>query len=157
MKACFFIVIAAAYLAAGHVFAETSAKTIFGANEALVDGSRALLAGDYDVGIRLTLRGLQTEAGQLKRAQALSNLCAGYTGLHEHEKALAACNEALEINGSNWRAFNNRALALIGLGRVSDARADLDAALVLRPGSPKLARTRAWIDAHAPRMLLARE
>lgn len=134
---------------------DTAAKTVLGQNEQLAAGARALRLGDYEEGIRLTLGGLKAENRRLNRGRALSNLCAGYAGVEDHEKALAACNEALTLNDLNWRAYNNRALALLGLNRVHEARRDLDAALALNPDAPKLRQTRAFIDARAPRALLA--
>jgi tetratricopeptide (TPR) repeat protein len=135
--------------------AESPHATVFGVSEALAEGSRALQFGDYELGVRLTLEGLRDENRRLNRARALSNLCAGYTGLGDHQRALAACDEALSFHRGNWRIYNNRALALAGLGRFHEARADLDAALALRPEAPTLARTRAWIDARAPRAMVA--
>lgn len=135
--------------------AEPVAKTVYGMNEALAAGSRALQLGDFEAGVRLTLEGLDAEHRGLTRAQALSNLCAGYTGLEDYEKALAACDEAIAMHSRNWRFFNNRALALAGIGRIEDARRSLEMALAMRPDSPKLAKTRIWIDQHAPRTVLA--
>ncbi len=144
-----------ALLAAATAQADGGSKTVLGANEALAAGADALMAGDFEEGIRQTLRGLRAEAGRGSRARALSNLCAGYTGAGRHEEALAACDEAIALNAGNWRAFNNRSLALAGLGRVREARADLEAAVGINPASPQLARTRAWIEARAPRTVLA--
>ena len=129
--------------------------TVLGANEALSAGSRALQLGLYEEGIRQTLRGLDNEVRRRQRARGLSNLCAGYAGTGEYDKALTACDEALGFNERNWRALNNRALALTGLGRAHEARRELDKALALRPESPTLHQTRAWIDARAPRVMLA--
>ena len=116
MRALVLIVIAGMWFMPESIAGEPPSKTTLGGNEALVAGSRALMVGNYEAGIRLTLRGLKSENSRLRRARALSNLCAGYTGTREHDKALEACNQALEINSVNWRAYNNRALALIGLG-----------------------------------------
>ncbi len=82
-------------------------------------------------------------------------MCAGYAGAGRHAEALAACDEAIQLNTGNWRAYNNRSLALLGLGRLGDARRDLAAAVAINPDSPKLAQTRAWIEARAPRTVLA--
>lgn len=134
---------------------EPLSATVFGMQASLADGSRALQLGDFETGVRLTLEGLKTERNRGNRARALSNLCAGYTALGEHDKALAACDEARLLSASNWRIYNNRALALVGLGRLSEARHDLEVAASLQPNATKLALTRDWIEAHAPRTVLA--
>ena len=145
-----------AFLAAAAVHAvDAPSATVFGGNGDLAAGARALRIGDFDEGIRLTLQGLKVETRRFKRAKGLSNLCAGYLGLLEHVAALSACDEALLLNEHNWHIYNNRALALLGLGRIHEARGNLKAALALNPDSPKLGRTRAWIDAHAPDIVLA--
>ena len=145
-----------ALLAAAAVHAaDAPSTTVFGANGNLADGARALRIGDFDEGIRLTLEGLKVEKRRFNRAKGLSNLCAGYLGLLEHVEALNACDAALSLNEHNWHIYNNRALALLGLGRIHEARGNLKAALALNPGSPKLGRTRAWIDARASDIVLA--
>ena len=143
-------------LVAAAVQADTASKTVLGNNEYLAAGSRALMLGEYEEGVRLSLLGLRAETRRIHRARALSNLCAGYAGAREYPHALEACNAAIELNSGNWRAYNNRSLALIGLGRFADARRDLEKALSIRPESPKLAQTSAWIEAHAPRMVIAK-
>lgn len=135
--------------------AETGSTSVLGVNESLAAGSRALLLGEYETGVRLTERGLKLVSQRFERARALSNLCAGYTGLRQHEKALEACDAALKLNPQNWRIYNNRSLALLGLGRVVEARQDLAAALEMKPESPSLEKTRAWFDQHAPSTLVA--
>jgi len=118
-------------------------------------GARALQAGDIESGIALTLAGLETTTARLKRASGFSNLCAGYTYIEDYEAAVVACDQALELNQHNWRALNNRALALAGLGRYHEARLDLQSAGERAPASPTVARTRDWIDARSPRLLIA--
>jgi len=150
------LLLAVAWAAATPVQAADSGSTsILGVNESLAAGSRALLLGEYETGVRLTEKGLKLVSHRFERARALSNLCAGYTGLRQHDKALAACDAALKLNPQNWRIYNNRSLALLGLGRVVEARQDLAAALALKPESPSLAKTRAWFDQHAPSTLVA--
>ncbi|NND37414.1 MAG: tetratricopeptide repeat protein [Gammaproteobacteria bacterium] len=134
---------------------EGVSSTVLGTNDALAAGSRALQLGSYDEGIRLTQRGLASETRRLQRARGFSNLCAGYAGTREYDKALGACGEALALNDRNWRAFNNLALTLTGLGRAHEARRALARAFELRPDSPTLQQTRAWIDERAPRVMLA--
>jgi len=148
-------VMAALLAVVAETHADPAAKTVLGANESLAAGSRALQAGNYEAGIKHTLRGLQAEPARIHRARALSNLCAGYAGAGQYEQAVTACNEAIELNARNWRAYNNRALALIGLGRLHDSRRDLEIATSLNPDSQKLRDTHAWIESHAPQTVLA--
>lgn len=134
---------------------EGVSSTVLGGNESLADGSRALQLGSYEEGVRLTQRGLAIETRRLHRARGFSNLCAGYAGTREYDKALVACREALALNNRNWRTYNNLALALTGLDRAHEARRALSRAFELRPDSPTLHQTRAWIDERAPPVMLA--
>ena len=133
--------------AARDVIAE-SAFT-FGSNPQLSAGARALQIGNYPEGINLTLAGLKTESSLLGRARALSNLCAGYTATHQYELALGYCNSAIEINDRNWRSYNNRALAFLGMGQIAAARRDLEQGLLLNPDSSSLGKVAKMIEAHS--------
>ncbi|RMF98351.1 MAG: hypothetical protein D6727_03020 [Gammaproteobacteria bacterium] len=121
--------------------------TTFGPNAELVAGAQALQMGDYADGVRLTLAGLAEVTERRQRAVGLSNLCAGYAGLGEYRKALAACNESLAINPRSWRSYNNRAIAYIGLGRLVEARRDLEAGRALNPDAAKLREVEALLRA----------
>lgn len=119
--------------------AEEGAKTVLGPrNVNLADGARALLAGDGEEGVRLTLRGLEMASGDRERKTALTNLCAGYLLLRQPAMALAYCSEALEMDPAYWRAYNNRALAYLQLGRYEESEADIRRGQALRPDSEKL-------------------
>jgi hypothetical protein len=72
-------------------------KTVIGpTNIELHDGANALLAGDAEEGVRLTLLGLQHESTPRDRRTAMSNLCAGYIMLEQLDMALSYCNQVLE-------------------------------------------------------------
>ena len=104
-------------------------KTVLGPeNPDLYHGANALLAGDGEEGVRLTLLGLQTAVGLRQRRTALSNLCAGYIMLNQLETALSYCDHVLAEDDKYWRAYSNRALAYIKLGRLEDAEQDLQKA-----------------------------
>jgi len=133
-----------------------ASTSVIGGDTALAAGAQALQGGDYANGIALTLVGLEVETSRLKRASGFSNLCAGYTALRDFDAAVIACDAAVSLNDKSWRVFNNRALALAGLGRHHEARLDLRAATERAPDSPTVARTRSWIDARAPQVLIAR-
>ena len=109
-------------------------KTVLGPrNPSLTDGARALLDGNAEKGVELTKHGLAVAQGRRERQAALSNLCAGYLMLEQYETAIEYCDTALAENENNWRAFCNRALINIELGRYDAAKADLDRSEALAP------------------------
>lgn len=104
-------------------------KTVLGPeNPDLYHGANALLAGDGEEGVRLTLLGLQNTIVSNERNTAMSNLCAGYIMLDQLAVALTYCDKALAGNDRNWRAYSNRALAYVKLGRFEEAEQDLQKA-----------------------------
>ena len=127
-------------------------KTVIGpANSDLASGADALIRGNGEDGVRLTLRGLATASNKRERVAAMSNLCAGYVMLKELERAVQYCTEALEEDARHWRALSNRALALVRLKRYDEAEADLQRAESLAPYSKKLKVVRSmWRDAVDP-------
>ena len=120
-----YLVMACFCLASGVVGAQES-KTVLGpSNPDLYHGANALLSGDAEEGVRLTLRGLEHETKYRDRLTAMSNLCAGYIMLGELETAVSYCDQVLEKNDRHWRAYSNRALAYIKLQRYEEAERDL--------------------------------
>ena len=100
-------------------------RTVLGpGNVLLADGANALLAGDAEAGVRLTLAGLELPATDRDRRAAWSNLCAGYVMLDQLDDALPWCNRAVAAGGS-WRAYSNRALLHVRAGRYDAAAADI--------------------------------
>lgn len=116
----------------------TENTTVFGPNPDLAAGAFALQVGDYETGVERTQAGLKSEKSRKDRATGFNNLCAGLVGLRLYADAVDACNASAEINGANWRVYNNRSLAYLGLGRVERARVDLNRGLELNPGARKL-------------------
>ena len=111
---------------------ESESKTVIGpSNPDLYHGANALLAGDAEEGVRLTLLGLQRESSPRDRVTAMSNLCAGYIMLEQLDTALSYCNQVLEKNDRHWRAYSNRALAYLELKRYAEAEQDLQKAEAL--------------------------
>jgi tetratricopeptide (TPR) repeat protein len=109
--------------------AAQESKTVIGpSNPDLHDGANALLAGDAEEGVRLTLLGLKYESSSRDRLTAMSNLCAGYIMLEELVTALSYCDQVLEQNEYYWRAYSNRALAYVKLERYEEAEQDLQKA-----------------------------
>ena len=144
--------VACLLVATSPAFAADNLFTL-GTNAYLSDGAEALFAGDYERGIELTLEGLRREVAPGQRTAALSNLCAGYAGAKRYVEAQVACSEAIQLRATNWRAFNNRAIAHLGQGNYSAARQDVAQGLRLHPDSRQLHKVQAMIDARTPVLL----
>lgn len=140
------------FLAAGIAWSQditdTSSAMILGSgsNPSLVAGSQALLAGNYDEGIRLTLRGLEAGGSAHDRAAALSNLCAAYAAKQLPDTAIQYCTESLAIDSANWRAYSNRSYAYWIRGQFAEATFDLDAAAAINPRARQIAQIRGMIN-----------
>jgi tetratricopeptide (TPR) repeat protein len=149
------------FVVAGLCLAITTAaaqqsKTVIGpSNPDLYQGANALLAGDAEEGVRLTLLGLQHEPSTRNRQTAMSNLCAGYIMLEQLDTALSYCDQVIESNDRHWRAHSNRALAYVMLGRYAEAEQDLQKAeaLTLNARTVKIVRSM-LLDATDPVALL---
>ena len=119
-----------------------ASETVLVSRSPLVEASMALQLGDAERGIRLIeeelARGIERRSDA---AKALSNLCAGYILIGDYDSALGYCDRSLEIDQTNWRAFNNRASALLGQGRLDEAITDLGRGLELRSDSAMMRRS----------------
>ena len=132
---------------------ESMSKTVVGGprNQFLADGADALMADDPERGVELTEKGLAIAQGAYERKAGLSNLCAGYLMLNQLQKALDACDQVVEEYPNFWRAYNNRALVLLELGRFEESEADIARGQALSPGSRKLKFTKGrLLDATDP-------
>ena len=122
------------------------AKTIVGPyNAELTEGAEALMAGDAERGVRLTLKGLKYETRQHDRRTGLSNLCAGYIMLDDLETALSYCNRVIAETDRHWRAYSNRALIYVKLGRLDEAEADLKRAEEMAPNARPVRAVRSML------------
>jgi tetratricopeptide (TPR) repeat protein len=131
---------------------DPSASTVIGPrNVPLHLGAQALLAGDSEEGVELTLRGLRQAHGRREEEAALSNLCAGYIKLGNFTEALKYCDILLTRNDKNWRGYNNRAVVHIMTKQYEKAASDLDKGEELNPGARTLKVARAmYMDAVYP-------
>ncbi|HTU68165.1 MAG TPA: hypothetical protein VMF52_19625 [Steroidobacteraceae bacterium] len=140
-----------ALLAAGASGADESpqSSTVIGAlNQRLAQGSAALEAGRYEEGVRLSLEGLDDIASRRDLAAGHANLCAGYAALKRFDAALPHCNRSIELDGNNWRAFNNRAAVFVGLQQFDLAMTDVNTGLAMAPDSPILRKSAEVVKEH---------
>ena len=126
----------------------STSTTVIGSNVLLVEGADALRDGDWKRGIQLTELGLASAVSQDDRAAALANLCAGYAGLKEFDKALKLCNSSIELQNYNWRTWQNRAACHLGLGKIDESMSDVQRGLELNPDSASLQQTLDIIRQH---------
>jgi tetratricopeptide (TPR) repeat protein len=117
------------------------ANTVIGANAMLSDGADAMMSGDWERGVHLTQLGLNSALSQTDRAAAYANLCAGYVALKKYQRALENCDQSLAIHDGNWRAWQNRAAAHLGLGQIEESLRDIERGLQLNPDSQDLQKT----------------
>jgi len=133
------VVLVVLLLSWSQLAAQEQSKTVIGPrNVPLADGVDALMSGDGERGVRLTLRGLEFAQGDRERKIAHANLCAGYVMIDKPLTALEHCNWVLEQDPYHWRTYNNRALAYLRLKRFEDSEADIARGQELRPSSEKL-------------------
>ena len=127
-------------------------RTVIGPSSPdLAAGAEALLAGDAEEGVRLTLSGLKFTTRIRDRKTGMSNLCAGYVLLNDLDTALEYCNRVLEIDDKHWKAYSNRALVYVKMKRYEEAEADLQRGEALAPNSRTLRAVRAMLlDAIEP-------
>jgi tetratricopeptide (TPR) repeat protein len=119
----------------------TGSRTVLGHNALLAEGSLALLNGQWEKGIDLTLMGLKDPLSNEDRAAGYANLCAGYIALKQFERALGSCDRSLAIVDNNWRAWQNRAAANLSLGRIDESMRDIERGLAINPDAPALQQT----------------
>lgn len=132
------ISLSASAVAAGSADSADSRTVVGASNSALAEGAEALRNGEGARGVELTLQGLAVAQGWRERQAALSNLCGGYILLEKEQDAISYCDTALEENDRNWRAYSNRALAYMRLGRFDEAAADIEQGEALAPHARSL-------------------
>lgn len=118
---------------------QAHSSTIFGSTNVLLsDGASKLEAGQVEEGLRLTLAGLKESVDRHDIAAGHANACAGFVLLQQFDQALDHCNQAVEMDGGNWRAFNNRAAIYVAKGLFELALRDIHAGLEIAPNSRTL-------------------
>ena len=125
-----------------------SSNTVIGPNVMLADGAEALMRGDWERGVQLTQMGLTFAISQQDRASALANLCAGFAALKKYQRALEHCDQSIALVPDNWRTWQNRAAANLGLGKIEESLRDIQRGLQINPDSDSLQKTLAIARDH---------
>jgi tetratricopeptide (TPR) repeat protein len=115
-----------------------SATIIGTTNVLLSQGAEQLQNGHAEEGLRLTLEGLKEGGDVRDLAAGHANACAAYALLMKWDDALGECNQALALDNSNWRAFNNRAAIYVAKGLFDLAFHDINSGLEIAPNSRTL-------------------
>ena len=107
-----------------------------------IDGSREineirhlLQRGDKQAALTKTEMFLQQELPPELRYSGLNALCITQTIIGNEKSAIRACNQAIEIQPNNWKAFNSRGTAYYTAKRFNKAISDYQKALQLNPES----------------------
>lgn len=117
---------------------DATSTTVIGASALLSDGASALQAGRAAEGLRLTLAGLAEPLSAHELAAGHANACAALAMLNQWEEALNHCNQSIQLDGSNWRAYNNRAAVYVAKGLYDLAIHDIETGLSMAPTSHTL-------------------
>src|SRR5512145_1687311 len=125
-----------------------SSNTVIGPNVMLADGAEALMRGEWQRGVQLTQMGLSFAVSQQDRASALANLCAGFAALKKYQRALEYCDQSIALSADNWRTWQNRAAANLGLGKIEESLRDVQRGLQINPDSDSLQKTLAIARDH---------
>jgi tetratricopeptide (TPR) repeat protein len=129
-------------MASAAVAESPSNSTILGTtSELMANGAIALEQGRAEEGVRLTLAGIKASVDFHDIAAGHANLCAGYAMQKLWEEALFECNVSIEMDDSNWRAFNNRAAVFVAKGQYDKAIADVVTGLKIAPESAVLKKS----------------
>jgi tetratricopeptide (TPR) repeat protein len=128
-----------------------TSNTVIGPNVMLADGAAALMSGQWQRGVELTQMGLTFAISQEDRASGLANLCAGFAALKQYQRALDYCDQSIAISEGNWRTWQNRAAANLGLGKIEESLDDIERGLQLNPDSEALQKTLAIARAQEKR------
>jgi tetratricopeptide (TPR) repeat protein len=137
---------------------DASSTTVIGASALLSDGASALEAGRAEEGLRLTLAGLTEPLSTRELAAGHANACAALAMLNQWDEALTHCDQSIQLDGSNWRAYNNRAAVYVAKGLYDLAIRDIQTGLSMAPNSRTLLesmrvtrRNKRIIEQHARR------
>ena len=104
----------------------------------VAEANASLERGEHERAIRLSEDALGLVLGPGDRTRALAHLCIAHSMRHEHERALARCDELVHSHPPTWFNFAHRANARLQSGSIDGAIADYERALALLEELPDL-------------------
>ena len=140
------LTVVTAAAAGGRARDQSEQRVVLG-DEYLSAGADAIRAGSYDDGIRLTKIGLVRAAvTKRNRAAGLANLCSAYVAKGEPDAAIPYCDQAIDLDQSNWRPYSVRAQAYFQKQQFAQAAADNAAAAAIAPNEAHVKMIRGWLN-----------
>jgi len=104
-------------------------------------GKVAVSRKDYGTAVQLFSKALATG----EYSQFFADRADAYRRMNDSAKALADANASLDLYPQVPEVLGDRARALIDLGRIEEATADMELALKLDPGEKSLKSVRKWV------------
>lgn len=108
------------------------------ATRSIGSAATAFERGEFSKSVSFSKYALKQGLKKSRKTAAYNNLCAALGVQAKYEDALDACNKALNLKADNWRALSNRAVIYSLTGNEEQARADMQAAILLASDNPKL-------------------
>jgi Flp pilus assembly protein TadD len=96
--------------------------------------ANAIARGELDVARHFAEQAAYSRSAPSVRGAGFANLCAVAALQGDAETATEACDRAVEMRDTNWRAYNNRGAALWLAGDYAAANADFTRAAELEAG-----------------------
>lgn len=107
------------------------------ATRAIQNAAKAFHRQKYDKSVAYSRYALRQGLKTSRRTIAYSNLCAALGAKGAYEKAIDACNLAIQTDPENWRAIYNRGVVYARTGAREKSNADMRAAQDLSPDAPR--------------------
>ena len=101
-------------------------------------GYSAYARGDWKKAVLFSKKSTAKGIKKSRRSIAYANLCAALAQQNKLADALTACEAAVEMGPTNWRALNNRGAVNLLSGNGAAAHADFSAALPLAEGAAQV-------------------
>ena len=128
--ASFLIPLSTAQLAAADKF-----ELVLAPSSYIAAGNELIRRKDPEKAVRVFKLAIRSKPSTVGLSNAHNGLCVARIMMEEWKSALRSCNKAIRTYPSNWRFYNNRGNAWLGLGKLDKAFEDYEKGLDMNPGS----------------------